>query len=252
MAKRLLDLLLALAALSALSPLLLLVAGLIWLQDRHSPFYIAERTARGGGSFRMIKFRSMVINADRSGVDSTAADDRRITALGHFIRRFKLDELPQLWNVLRGDMSFVGPRPNVERETRLYTDEERRLLGLRPGITDLSSIVFSDEGGILAGSDDPDLRYNQFIRPWKSRLSLLYVAHHPLGLDLRILALTALALVSKRRALRGVRRIVARSSDDPTLLAVAGRDIELPAAPPPGATQIVSSRTTGGEPGNSL
>ena len=105
----------------------------IFLQDYHSPFYIAPRMGRGEKPFRMVKFRSMVIRADKSGVDSTAGDDPRITSLGRFIRRFKLDEIPQLWNVLLGQMSLVGPRPNVERETILYTNDEKRLLSVRPG-----------------------------------------------------------------------------------------------------------------------
>ena len=102
--------------------------------------------------FRMVKLRSMVINADASGVNSTSNTDTRITAVGRFIRKFKLDELMQLWNVLIGDMSLVGPRPNVRSETDMYTPVERKLLTVRPGITDLASIVFSDEGEILSRS----------------------------------------------------------------------------------------------------
>ena len=158
-----------------LTPLLVTVAFLVWLQDRRSPFYIAPAVARGGGTFDMVKFRSMVKNADRAGIDSTSANDQRITGIGRFIRRFKIDELPQLWNVAKGDMSLVGPRPNVVREVDLYTAEERHLLDARPGITDLASIVFADEGDILADKADPDIAYNQLIRPGKSRLGLFYV-----------------------------------------------------------------------------
>jgi lipopolysaccharide/colanic/teichoic acid biosynthesis glycosyltransferase len=114
----------------------------------------------------------MIKNADQSGVDSTGAADRRITPVGHFIRRYKLDEITQLWNVLKGDMSLVGPRPNVQRETDMYTGIERRLLSVKPGITDFSSIVFSDEGDILKDHADPDIAYNQLIRPGKSALGL--------------------------------------------------------------------------------
>ena len=134
---------------------------LIWWQDKHSPFYIAPRTGRNERPFRMVKLRSMVINADKSGVDSTAANDRRITGVGQFVRRYKLDELTQLWNVLKGDMSLVGPRPNVERETRMYTPVEKRLLSVRPGITDYASIVFADEGDILKEYADPDIAYTR-------------------------------------------------------------------------------------------
>ena len=117
----------------------------------------------------------MIVKADQTGVDSTAGDDKRITPIGRLVRKLKLDELSQLWNVLKGDMSLVGPRPNVPREVALYTSDENKLLEIRPGITDLSSIIFADEGDILHGAEDPDLRYHQIIRPWKSRLGLLYV-----------------------------------------------------------------------------
>jgi lipopolysaccharide/colanic/teichoic acid biosynthesis glycosyltransferase len=162
---------------------------------------------------------------------------------GAFIRRFKLDEIPQLWNVLKGEMSLVGPRPNVERETVLYTSEEKRLLSVRPGITDLASIVFADEGDILRGSDDPDLKYNQVIRPWKSRLGLLYVdARRSVALDLRILWLTVMSAMDRPRALEAVRHIADSLGADERLLTVISRAAPLTAAEPPGATEIVRSR----------
>ncbi|HXG46409.1 MAG TPA: sugar transferase [Methylomirabilota bacterium] len=241
--KRLVDVFAAAGGLLVLSPVLALVALAIWLQDRHSPFYVALRTGRHGRPFRMVKFRSMVVRADRTGVDSTSGDDPRITAVGRFVRRFKLDEFPQLWNVLKGEMSLVGPRPNVERETRLYTAEERHLLDVRPGITDLASIVFADEGDILRGADDPDLRYNQIIRPWKSRLGLLYVRRSgPLWLDLRIILLTLLSALSRARALEQVARLVRSLDGEEELARVALRAAPLQAAPPPGAREIVVSR----------
>ena len=123
--KRALDVVGGLVGLIATSPLILPCMLLVWWGDRHSPLYIAERVGKGERSFRMVKLRSMVVGADRSGVDSTSASDARITPVGHFIRRYKLDELAQLVNVVRGEMSLVGPRPNVRRETDLYTDEER-------------------------------------------------------------------------------------------------------------------------------
>ncbi len=242
MLKRLFDVALSAAGLLALLPVILACMLLIWLQDRRSPFYVAPRAARGGGTFRMVKFRSMVIRADATGVDSTAANDRRITAIGRFIRRTKLDELPQLWNVLLGQMSFVGPRPNVTRETDLYTADERRLLTVRPGITDISSIVFSDEGDILQGSDDPDLRYNQVIRPWKSRLGLLYVDRHSLALDLQLILLTFLNAVSRERALSSIQAMLGRLGASEELCRVAARKGPLPAAPPPGARTVVRNR----------
>src|ERR1700730_9961923 len=141
--KRLFDIVGASCGLLIASPVLLIVMFLIWWEDKHSPFYVAARVGKDGRPFRMVKQRSMTVNADRTGVDSTAANDRRITPVGHFVRRFKLDELTQLWNVLFGDMSLVGPRPNVKREIDLYTSVERRLLQVKPGVTDISSILFS-------------------------------------------------------------------------------------------------------------
>ena len=241
--KRLLDIVAATLGLIVLSPLIIILSFLIWLQDYHSPFYIANRMGRGERPFRMVKFRSMVIRADTSGVDSTAGDDPRITALGRTIRRFKFDEIPQLWNVLKGEMSLVGPRPNVERETVLYTPDEKRLLSMRPGITDLASIVFADEGDILEGSADPDLKYNQVIRPWKSRLGLLYVDAKPgISTDLRIIALTVRSALDRAAALRGVYSIASGLGADPGLLEIITRRNPLPAAPPPGAREIVQSR----------
>lgn len=240
--KRLLDILLSSVGLILASPILLPVIFLVWKQDGHSPFYIAPRTAKDDGTFRMVKLRSMVKNADKSGVDSTSAGDMRITPVGHFIRRYKLDELTQLWNVLKGDMSLVGPRPNVKRETDLYTPEERKLLSVRPGITDFSSIVFSDEGEILADRTDPDIAYNQLIRPWKSRLGLFYIAHRGLWLDIRLIGLTALAILSKPRALDGVVAILESLNAPADLIAVARRNQPLVPAPPPGAAGIVTSR----------
>ena len=175
MIKRLVDILASFFGLLITSPILLPVMFLVWKEDKRSPFYIASRSGRNGTTFKMVKLRSMVVDADKSGVDSTSGNDMRITPIGHKIRRYKLDELIQLWNVLIGDMSLVGPRPNVKNETDLYTDVEKRLLLVRPGITDFSSIVFSDEGEILEGKKDPDLSYNQLIRPWKSRLGLAYI-----------------------------------------------------------------------------
>jgi len=240
--KRLLDILLSSVGLIAASPVLLPVMFLVWKQDGNSPFYVAPRTAKNDGAFLMVKLRSMIKNADKSGVDSTAAGDMRITPVGHFIRRYKLDELTQLWNVLKGDMSLVGPRPNVKRETDLYTNEERGLLAVRPGITDFSSIVFSDEGDILAGKDDPDIAYNQLIRPWKSRLGLFYIAHRSVSLDIQLIWLTALAILSKPRALKGVVSILKKLGASDDMVTVAGRSQPLEPTAPPGATRIVTSR----------
>jgi lipopolysaccharide/colanic/teichoic acid biosynthesis glycosyltransferase len=240
--KRLLDIAVSFLGLILLSPLLLVLCFLVWLQDRHSPFYTPARIGRGERPYRMIKLRSMVIRADSTKVDSTANNDPRITSIGRFIRRLKLDELPQLWNVLKGEMSLVGPRPNVERETRLYTGAEKRLLSVRPGITDMASIVFSDEGLILEGTPDPDITYNQLIRPYKSRLSLLYIDHATVWLDIVLIWLTVVSAVDRVRALEHVSKIAARLGAEPGLAEVARRRRPLQPAPPPGALAIVTSR----------
>jgi lipopolysaccharide/colanic/teichoic acid biosynthesis glycosyltransferase len=240
--KRFFDIVVSSFGLLIFFPLLFVLCLLIWLQDRHSPFYIPSRVGRDGNPYKMVKLRSMVIRADRNKVDSTANNDPRITAVGRFIRRFKLDEVPQLWNVLKGEMSLVGPRPNVQRETDLYTAEEKRLLSVPPGITDISSIVFSDEGSILEGRPDPDLAYNQLIRPWKSRLGLLYVAHRHVKLDIELIFLTVLSAVNRRSALDKVARIVAGLGSSTELVDVARRIKPLQPAPPPGMNEIVTSR----------
>ena len=234
-----LDIVLALVALTLAAPVLLLSALLVWLQDFHSPFYLSRRIAQFGGSFTMIKIRSMVVRAESVGVNSTGTDDARITRVGRLIRKFKIDELSQFINVLLGDMSVVGPRPNTWAwGVELYTRTETTILAVRPGITDLSSIVFSDEGDILNGAAHPDLMYNQIIRPWKSRLALWYVANMSLSLDIRICWLTVLAILDKPRAISGVVKLLERGDADPDLIAVCRRDHNLPAAPPPGGEKI--------------
>ncbi|MEO8097075.1 MAG: sugar transferase [Acidobacteriota bacterium] len=243
-AKRSFDFLVAFAGLVILAPALLLIACVIFAEDRRSPFFFGTRVARNGGEFRMLKFRSMVPGAWKTGVSSTASTDQRITSTGAFLRRFKLDEFPQLWNVVVGDMSLVGPRPQVSTDARMYTSEERRLLTARPGITDLASIVFADEGEILADSADPDLLYNQIIRPWKSRLGLLYIDQHTLSVDVRILALTLFSAISRPRALAGVAHILESWHADPILLRAASRQHPLLPWPPPGADEVVQKYPT--------
>lgn len=230
MLKRGLDIVAAALGLALLSPLLCVVLFLIWRQDGHSPFYIADRAGVGGKPFRMVKIRSMIVRADQTGVESTSASDNRITPVGHFVRRWKLDELSQLWNVLMGDMSLVGPRPNTMREVESYTPAERRLLSVRPGITDISSIVFSDEGDILKDATDPDKTYGEIIRPWKSRLGLVYVDNANFLLDLRLVFLTIVAILRKEAALNGVAAILAKLNVEEGVRETAQRIAPLKAA----------------------
>lgn len=242
MIKRIFDIIFSLLGLIITMPLLISVCILIWLQDFASPFYIASRVGKDGKVFKMIKLRSMTVNADRVGVDSTSANDPRITAIGKFIRSYKLDELSQLWNVLKGDMSLVGPRPNVPRSVAVYTELEKGLLKVKPGITDLASIVFSDEGEILQDSQDPDFDYDQLIRPWKSRLGLLYVETNSLALDIKLIFLTGITIISRETALSGVQKLLSELGADDQLKHVARRQEKLMPFLPPGAKAIIWSR----------
>lgn len=240
--KRLFDSVISLTGLLIATPVLIPVIFLVWLQDFKNPFYIPKRVGKNGKEFYMIKLRSMVVNADSSGVDSTGANDSRITRIGHVIRKFKLDELTQLWNVLIGDMSLVGPRPNVKAETDMYTLSEKKLLTIRPGITDISSIIFSDEGDILANEENPDLAYNQLIRPWKSRLGIVYIENKNLVLDLQLIIVTVIAVFSRDIAIRWVSQKLEKLKVDEKIITISKRNIDLYPYPPPGTSQIVSKR----------
>jgi len=237
-----LDITFSFLGLLILSPVLTIVSFLIWKQDRHSPFYIATRVGLNGKLFQMVKLRSMIIGADKSGVDSTASNDSRITPIGNFVRKYKLDEFTQLWNVLKGEMSLVGPRPNVKRETDLYTHIEKGLLTVKPGITDFASIVFSDENTILKQCADPDIGYNQLIRPWKSRLGLIYVESKCLWLDICLILLTLVAIISRNTALMGVNKLLIFINAPDELIKVAERKAALQPSPPPGSNVVVTSR----------
>lgn len=233
-AKRTLDAIASGAGLLLLSPVMGGVACAIWWHDRGTPIYSARRCGVGGAEFTMYKFRTMVLNADKLGASSTGNGDPRITPVGRFMRATKIDELPQLINVVRGDMSLVGPRPNIGWEVASYSEEERGLLAVRPGITDLASIVFADEGAILADHADPDLAYEQLIRPWKSRLGLVYARNASVPLNLRIIALTLLNSVSRPRALSQIGRLLRSLGADVALLRIATREYPLTPSAPPG------------------
>ena len=235
MSKRLFDIVFALLALAISLPIVAIACFLVWMSDGHRPFYAGYRAGRDGRRFRMIKLRTMIVGAEALGGSSTAASDRRLIPLGHGLRRLKIDELPQFLNVLAGEMSVVGPRPNVLKGgVDRFTAEERRLLEVRPGITDLASIVFSDEGEILKDSLDPDALYDSAIRPWKNRLGLIYVDNQSLWLDFRLIALTAVAICSRSAALRGSDRILSRLGADDELKRICRRNGPLPHGQPPG------------------
>ena len=198
MCKRIFDFICSLGCLIVLSPILFISILLIWLEDRKSPFYIAPRIGLNGKMFKIIKLRTMVIDAEKYGVHSTAADDNRITQVGKILRKYKLDEMLQLVNVVKGEMSMVGPRPQVAWAVESYSEEEKKvLLNMRPGITDEASIKFRNEGEILKGSSDPDKDYFKKIHPEKIRLSMAYAKNMSLGVDLKILFRTFLCIFIK-------------------------------------------------------
>jgi lipopolysaccharide/colanic/teichoic acid biosynthesis glycosyltransferase len=240
--KRLLDIVISLIGLACFAPILLLVSILVWSYDKKSPFYIAQRVGKKGVIFNMVKLRSMTVGANKAGVNSTSNNDLRITPIGRKIRKYKLDEFTQLWNVLLGDMSLVGPRPNVKTEVDLYTDVEKELLSVKPGITDFSSIVFSDEGKILEDKKNPDLAYNQLIRPWKSRLGLIYIKHQSILLDVEIIINTLFALISKRRVLNWVSKKLENLGVDKDIINISKRETELFPYLPPGSDRVINKK----------
>jgi lipopolysaccharide/colanic/teichoic acid biosynthesis glycosyltransferase len=197
--KRTFDAGLAAVGLVLVSPVLATVAIAIKATSDGPVFYKGTRVGLNGKPFSMLKFRTMVTNADKIGGSSTPEDDPRVTSVGKKLRRYKLDELPQLWNVLKGDMSFVGPRPQVQWAVDLYTLEERAILAVRPGITDEASLKFSNEAEILKGSADPDKAYIELIHPEKMRLSLEYVRTRSFSQDLSIIGRTARTVIKPQR-----------------------------------------------------
>ena len=188
----------------------------------------------------MVKIRSMRIDADRINVWATSHNDPRITKVGSFIRAFKLDELPQLWNVVLGDMSLVGPRPLALSETDVYTELEKQILTIQPGITDISSIVFADEGDILRDSDNPTADYDSLIRPWKSRLALVYVEHRSFILDIQLIILTLAAIINRAFAMKYLASILTKFGINDELLAIVMDVRALEPILPPGAEGEIS------------
>ena len=195
MAKRLLDIFVSFFGLLLLSPLLLVLAVWIKLDSKGPVFYRGIRIGKDGKVFKMFKFRTMVENAEEIGGPSTAADDSRLTKIGNFLKKYQFDEIPQLINVLRGEMSLVGPRPEVKIYVDMMTDEERKvILSIKPGMTDLASLWNFHESEILKGAADPEKAYMEKIRPKKIQLQLEYVKNHSFMLDLKIIFKTILRI----------------------------------------------------------
>ena len=240
--KRTFDIFFSLIVLIIFSPICLIFILLVWLNDFKSPIYVAKRVGLNGRLFSMYKIRTMKINADKTKVDSTSNDDPRIIPIGKIIRKYKIDELVQFANVLLGSMSVVGPRPNVKRDTDLYTDLENNILKVKPGITDFASIVFSDEGKILCGFESPDIAYNQLIRPGKSRLALFYISNYNLKLDLALILYTVVALFSRKKALRMITQKLKSLNAPIDLILIASRKEKLVPLAPPGSDEILKER----------
>ena len=195
--KRLMDLLLSLCILALFLPVGLLLSLCIALESRGGVFYLQERIGRKGKTFKLIKFRSMRPNADREGKLTVGERDPRVTRMGTFIRKYKLDEFPQFINVLKGEMSVVGPRPEVLEYVAQYSDEQRRVLDFKPGITDLASITYFEENKLLANATDPQQTYIEEIMPEKIRINLAYQATATVWSDLGVVWKTALRMVWK-------------------------------------------------------
>ena len=187
--KRLFDLVVSIVGIILVSPLFLVIYVIIKLDTPGPAFYLGKRSGRGGKSFNMIKFRTMVGDAEQLGGPSTGKEDLRITRIGRFLREYKLDELPQLINVIRGEMSIVGPRPEVEEYTRLYEGDEELILTIRPGITDYASIEFRNLADVL-GDTHVDETYEEVVKPVKNKLRIKYVKERGFFVDMKIIIMT--------------------------------------------------------------
>lgn len=190
LAKDLFDAIFGLVGFLILLPALAVIAAAIRLTSPGPALFRQERVGKDGRLFHILKFRTMVARAEEQGLKITVGKDPRVTPLGEFLRRFKLDELPQILNILKGEMSFVGPRPEVPQYVELYTPEQRRVLSIKPGVTDLASIRFRNESELLGQSADPEKTYTEEIMPQKLAINLDYVDQASLSYDLRLIWMT--------------------------------------------------------------
>lgn len=192
---RFFDIVFSFLGLLCLSPLFILVALWIIVDNPGPVFYQQQRVGKNGKDFGLLKFRSMRVGADKMSLITIGERDPRVTHAGYYIRKYKLDELPQLWNVLVGDMSLVGPRPEVRRYVDVYSNEQRRVLSVRPGITDYASIEYIDENVLLAQSNNPDKTYIEQIIPAKIALNMRYINHQTLSEYFKIIFLTFVHII---------------------------------------------------------
>ena len=187
---RFFDVLFSAIGLILLSPILISIDLLIKIESKGGSFYTQERIGKNGNPFKLYKFRSMRTGSDKKGLITIGEKDNRITKIGFYLRKYKLDELPQRWNVFIGDMSLVGPRPEVRKYTDLYTKEQKAVLNVRPGITDWASIKYVDENKILGEAENPDEAYVKIIMPNKIKLNMVYIHNQTLGEYFKIIFTT--------------------------------------------------------------
>ena len=194
--KRILDILCSFCVLLLLLPVWVVVALLIVLESRGGVFYVQKRVGKNNRDFNLYKFRTMRPDSDSKGLLTVGARDSRITRVGYFLRKYKIDEFPQLLNILKGDMSIVGPRPEVRKYVDLYTPEQMRVLTVRPGLTDYASIRYVNENEVLAASDDPERTYIEEVMPAKLALNLQYIENQSLKEDFKLIFKTFTAILS--------------------------------------------------------
>ncbi|MBX7181421.1 MAG: sugar transferase [Bacteroidia bacterium] len=196
MLKRFLDIFLSLAILLAITPILVFIAMAIKWGSKGPVFYRQVRIGKDGKPFQIFKFRTMRPDSDKLGLLTVGGRDPRITAIGYYLRKYKLDELPQFLNVLAGEMSIVGPRPEVKKYVDLYSTEQKRVLEVRPGITDYASLLYKDENDVLAKYPDPEQAYIDIVMPHKLKINLEYINNRSFWMDLKIIVLTAKGVIS--------------------------------------------------------
>jgi len=193
--KRIFDLIFSIAGLILLSPVFLIISLLIKLDSKGPVFYKQLRVGKNNSDFRLLKFRTMRTDSDKSGLLTVGGRDPRITGAGYYLRKFKIDELPQLLNVAAGEMSFVGPRPEVRKYVDLYNDEQRKVLSVLPGITDVASIKYRNENELLEKSEDPESYYIESIMPDKLKLNLDYIEQRSFANDLKVIFKTLSTII---------------------------------------------------------
>lgn len=193
--KRIFDLVFSIAGLILLSPVFLIISLLIKLDSKGPVFYRQLRVGKNNSDFRLLKFRTMRTDSDKKGLLTVGGRDARITRAGYYLRKFKIDELPQLLNVAAGEMSFVGPRPEVRRYVNLYDDEQRKVLNVLPGITDVASIKYRNENELLEKSEDPESYYIENIMPDKLKLNLDYIEQRSFTNDLKVIFKTLITII---------------------------------------------------------